>query len=925
MRVKIAWLTQRVGMRGGVQRWKRGQTSQGVRQAVQYAFAGVCDATLTAKTADGVIAAAGYADAVMTRYIVEDGAIRDDLLTRSQLKMWVDGMDPLTGERRGRDLESPVADLVLDATINAPKSFSIAAMLDPELAAVYEDLQDRLRDRIIKLWQTELNARRGKQGCIREELARVEVVELRHERSRSLDPHKHRHLWLNVKVQGQDGRWSNVDTRVALRFQNVVNAEGDLASRTDPAWTAALAAKGFTLSADGEIAQLKHMVRPLSKRSAQIEANRAVRVAEWKAQHAEQEPSHEVLNQIDRWAWAYGRPDKPADLDAEDWAAVMRDELLTADPMLARDLAAAPVIVRPINNLDLDLLAAMAVVDADARSTGTGGRFSEIDIRAGVIRALSETGVVAARSELEPVINRIEEVATQTHTVTLVNEPDVPRHIKHLMATSTAALKASVARRVELLAGPGDPLSTYEVAAVGLLVEPSRDLNPEQIDGAAAIGGTGAIVCVSGAAGTGKTTMLKVAGAALRRRGRDMIIVAPTKKASSVAGREAASASSSLHQLLHDYGWRWVSNRAGGTEWTRLTPGDIDVNTGRTYDGPTRRITAGDRIVVDEAGMMELEAANALLDVVQETRASVALVGDQRQALPVGHSGAMALFWRRASRRVELTAIHRFSDPAWGELSLRLREPLSPEDAGAVADALLDEGHVTLVDSDVAARETMVRGWFAAAKDGASIALVTATHAEAQAINEAIQARRLQLGAITAMRIANGQDGQTILQGDVVQTRRNDTRAGVDNRQNWIVKAITPEHVVLASPTDASDLRKVTNAYAAENIHLGYASTVYGVQGETSDRSLVGPGVDSAGLYVGLTRGRDRNDVILTSPSRAAARTELIQMMQHQSIEETIERSRTAARQELHRAATSQENGSGYEAATSGTDAGLSL
>src|SRR5947209_17201319 len=114
----------------------------------------------------------------MTRYIVEDGNIRDDLLDRSQLRKWVDGFDPRTGERRGRDLESPVADLILDATINAPKSFSIAAMLDPDLAAAYEDLQDRLRDRIIKLWQSELNARRGKGGAIREDLARIEVVEL---------------------------------------------------------------------------------------------------------------------------------------------------------------------------------------------------------------------------------------------------------------------------------------------------------------------------------------------------------------------------------------------------------------------------------------------------------------------------------------------------------------------------------------------------------------------------------------------------------------------------------------------------------------------------------------------------------------------------------------------------------------------------
>lgn len=891
-------------MRGGVARWKRGQASQGVKQATAYAFNGVCDATLTARTADGALAAAGYADAVMTRYIVENGAIRDDLLTRAQLKDWVDGVDPLTGVRRGRDLESPVADLILDATINAPKSYSIAAMLDPELAAAYEDLQDRLRDRIIKLWQTELNARRGKGGSIREDLTRIEVVELRHERSRSLDPHKHRHLWLNVKVQGQDGRWSNVDTRVALRFHNVINAEGDLASRTDPAWLTALAAKGFTLNDDGEITQLQHLVRPLSKRSAQIEANRAVRVAEWKQQHPEQEPSHEVLSQIDRWAWAAGRPDKPANLDTDDWVALVRDELLTADPSLRLERPVSKVSTERLDHVDVALLAAMAIVDADARSTGTGGRFSEMDVRAGVIRALSQSGIVATRSELEPLIDKIETTATQTHTVTLLNHADTPRHIKHLMATSTAALKAGVARRVEQLTRAGEPLPLEEVAAVGRLVEPDRDLNPEQLDGAAAVAGSDAIVCISGAAGTGKTTMLKVAGAALRRRGRNMIIVAPTKKASSVAGCEADSASSSLHQLLHDFGWRWTPTPSGGTSWTRLTPGEIDPSTDRVYEGPRRQVVAGDRIVVDEAGMMELETANALLEIVHQSHAGIALVGDQRQALPVGHSGAMALFWRRASSHIELTSVHRFKDPRWAELSLRLRDPHSPEDAADVADELISTGHVTLANSDILARAQMVEAWFTAAREGHSIALVTATHSEAQAISEAIQAERLRDGSLSAVRTAIGQDGQMLAEGDVVQTRRNDSRTQVDNRQTWTIKSIANDHVILASMGDTSDLRKVSTEYAAEHIHLGYASTVYGVQGETCDRSLVGPGVDCAGLYVGLTRGREQNEVILISSTPSSARTDLVQMMQRQPIEESIERSRAAALQELQRAAS---------------------
>lgn len=66
-----------------------------------------------------------------------------------------------------------------------------------------------------------------------------------------------------------------------MRFQTVVSAEGDLAARTDLQWVAALAAKGYTLNSDSEIEQLAHLVRPLSRRSTQIEANRVLKLAEW--------------------------------------------------------------------------------------------------------------------------------------------------------------------------------------------------------------------------------------------------------------------------------------------------------------------------------------------------------------------------------------------------------------------------------------------------------------------------------------------------------------------------------------------------------------------------------------------------------------------------------------------------------------------
>jgi hypothetical protein len=92
--------------------------------------------------------------------------------------VWLTGRDPITGEERGHQRLSPEANLLLDGTLNRPKSYSLAALLQPELAFEFEALQDRLRDRIVLTWQTEINARRGHGGFLREEVTRIEVVEL---------------------------------------------------------------------------------------------------------------------------------------------------------------------------------------------------------------------------------------------------------------------------------------------------------------------------------------------------------------------------------------------------------------------------------------------------------------------------------------------------------------------------------------------------------------------------------------------------------------------------------------------------------------------------------------------------------------------------------------------------------------------------
>lgn len=892
-------------MRGGLERWKRGVESRGLRRAIGYALEGTCDAHL--QHSPGVDALEAYSAAsgsTVSRFIVANGIISSDELTAGGLRVWLTGHDPVTGEGRGHQRLSPDADLLLDGTLNHPKSYSIAALLHPELATAFEALQDRLRDRILLTWQTELNSRRGHGGLIREAITRIEVVELQHRRSRALDPHIHRHLWLNIKVLGADGKWSNLDSRGAMKLHTVVNAEGELAARTDPAWIAALARHGYTLDDTGEIAELAGAVRPVSRRSAQIEANRARLIAQWSAAHEGSAPSVEVLQQIDRRAWAVSRPNKPADVDEASWEARVRDEIAAIDPSLTTPRVPIPVAATDPHAVDLDLLAAQAVVDADERSASCGGRFSVFDIRAGAIRALSRTGVVAERDRLDGLIAQITERATRS-VYPLAVEP--PAHVKAFMATETVRAKVRLAGRLEVLARPGRSLLPGELHRFAP-DEGLSALDASQSVAACAIAGTDGLVTVTGPAGAGKTTMLRAAFAALTSQRRRMLVVAPTRKAASVASREVGAAASSIHALLSDHGYRWGTDEAGAKVWTRLRVGEVDRSTGAAYGGPTQYVLRSrDRIVVDEAGMVDLQTANVLVELAIEQDVGLAFVGDTHQALPVGHAGAMGSAIRHANAAVELDTVHRFRDPEYAALTLRLRDAGDRERALEVAAELAEHGHVDRVDHHDAAHGRMIDAYFEWHARGKRVTLVSATNAEADAINDAVQQRRVDQGELDVRVVGWGFGQQRILVGDTVQTRRNDRLTGVENRAQWIVRGIRDEYLSLVSVSDSGEVARVTTEYAREHVQLAYASTVHGVQGDTADESVVGPDVNAAGLYVGLTRGREHNVAIVVARTDAAARECLAESMQRGTPELTMQDAVRAAQAEVRRAARNRE------------------
>ncbi|OLT28954.1 hypothetical protein BJF82_12295 [Kytococcus sp. CUA-901] len=282
----------------------------------------------------------------------------------------------------------------------------------------------------------------------------------------------------------------------------------------------------------------------------------------------------------------------------------------------------------------------------------------------------------------------------------------------------------------------------------------------------------------------------------------------------------------SVAALVHAHGYRWNEDGV----WTRLTVGDIDPETGRVYSGPPEAawLWRGERIVVDEAGMLDQDSALALFTVAAEHGATLALIGDRAQLPAVGRGGVLDMAAQIQGRTIDMSEVHRFADPAYADLSIRLR---GRDDPAAIFEQLQDLGLIQLhADTDELHEHI-------ATQRGDGQAVTVATNDEATRLNMRIRDERVRAGAVDDSTITAGSDGLPVGRGDLIQTRKNDAALGVANRQQWIVQHVEEDGTVWAVEAENGRKRdhsaRLPAAYVAEHAHLAYASTAYGVQGVT--------------------------------------------------------------------------------------------
>ena len=308
--------------------------------------------------------------------------------------------------------------------------------------------------------------------------------------------------------------------------------------------------------------------------------------------------------------------------------------------------------------------------------------------------------------------------------------------------------------------------------------------------------------------------------------------------------------------MIHQHGWRWDDEG----HWARRPDATPE---------PAAQLRRGDLLLVDEAGMLDQDTARALLTIADETGARVALVGDRHQLPAVGRGGLLdhALAWAHPTAIVTLEKVHRFTDPDYAALSLRLR---TGDDTAAVFEALHRRGRIVIHPSDIE-RD------IALAEAGAGGDLVIAdTREQVASLNAAIRdQRRAEADAGDLMVTARG---ERIGLGDRVATRRNDPDLRVANRQTWTVTGIGDDGSLTLHGHGRD--REVPSAYAARFVELAYATTVHGAQGETVEHAhvAIGDTTGAAAAYVAMTRGRQTSVAHLVAESVDDARRQWIEV-----------------------------------------------
>lgn len=860
-------------------------------------------------------------NAVATRFVCQNmgGKKRDfiDELSPSEYQNWVDWKDPKTGEKRGKVRESCVAvypngrlverkssPLFAELTINVPKSLSVAAAIHEEISYALDLAQKEaafaMRDYLFEN-SVALCGTRGRRYFAHAE--QLEITSIRHLTSRAGDPHRHLHFQISTRIFAE-GKWRALDTAVLFRQQAALRRLGETTISTNYFLHRTLAKYGYRLnSVTGEVLELEPFNQVMSKRNQQVREAFSELLTQWKEEHPGEEPGVDVINRLDFAAWNKARPSKKNKLYSNtDWL----NEIVNNGLYIPSRVDNEPVDLE-FKSVDLEefcqhrgLIINRVLQLLSARMSA----WNEADIYGAcleIIRSIRDYSLLDTASVMK--IADISKKWVVDNSIVAISS-EYLEHAKdgfHKYMTSDIVLQEEAELGISLAnRAPSKYVRSDEeldlLVAWGQRKAQINSLDDSQKLAVKAIFQPDPMVIIEGAAGAGKTTLLRVVKQISRLENQNLRVFTPTLKAAQVASNELGTSANSLAKLLHSYGVRWDKNGV----YYRLAPGQSDIN--GCYNGidSEYRLQANDIVLVDEAGMVNQTEAKYLIDILDEVGAKIVFVGDRAQLPAVGRGGVLDAA-AKIYPPVDLDEVHRFSDPVYSDITLRIRK----YDYRAIED-IYNYGSVVAVSQSKDIEKVFAHELTKQYLEGKIPLGIVATNEQAKKVNEIVQKYIIANHKIYPTYGISLMDEQIAYLGDRIQIRRNDKRLGIANREIYTIESYHRTLTCSKSVIVVSDkgVRKIIPLdYLKDNATLAYALTAHGVQGETVNEAfyLANESASAQNLYVGLTRGKHKNAVFVSADDKNTAIARLQESLaQNQNMDKGVISMIERSEQQIH-------------------------
>ncbi len=717
------------------------------------------------------------------------------------LTQLLEGKHPRTGEdlplvqrQRGRREG-------FDITFSPPKSVSIVGLLSGDQAV--EDATWRAHRAAVKTtmawFERELAVGRrghgGRDGVVHGTIA---AIAWDHATSREDDPQMHTHVSVSNLIWAEDGKLSSLDgdrffagkharEQIVQALSRVYGAEMrlEMTKELGVGWTRPQGRDGHREVAGVPSKLIKEFSRGRRRVQAATEAAGLGDDASGKARQAAEMASRSA------------KSEKLASELMPEWQARM--EACYVRPV---DIVRGVAKARTKHHGPPE----MPKVDSVMRTLhGAGGKpsWTRHDL-VGALCLLTPLGVDPDTAE------KWADEVLESEDVILASKPIVPKSAFATHDTGQAARYTWTALWEAELAVVEMAKNTERAGIDPALVEQiiaASTLDDEQATMVRSVCGDGFAHLVAARAGTGKTFALGEAAKAWEAAGREAIGITNSWKAANE---------------MTDVGIE-------GTVFARISA-DAEREGVKIED----LLPKNGVVVVDETSMMPTLDLAQLVGAAQRARCQIVLCGDPRQLGSVEAGGLYAML-ADGDNTVELTTNRRQMEQWRVEAINDIRQGRG---ARAV-QVLWEHDDIILCATPEEAVAKLMDDWAEARAGGAEVSILSGTVAGRELLNQLAHAHLVAAGEVAEDGIMLAETPEfperEIAAGDEIKFRQQRMfpgRVQVVNGTAGIVEQVDKRHVTIR--LENGHVVRPTTDWASEHIDLGYASTVAGVQGQTT-------------------------------------------------------------------------------------------